>query len=150
MKTSANYFLTPFFIIIGLVVIYFSLVLIIYLIGFISKWHKIAEEYPSKRLDEPNIHFGSVQFGWVGYNNCVRIGFLDDGLYLALPFPIHFSSQPILIPYQKLVHIKSGSEIFGMIKFEEIEVRSKSGVKIQNIKIYSKESSKLSLRMKQF
>ena len=111
-----------------------------FITGYISGWHKLSNEFPSEQLQLNNLginlKMGSIFYGWVKNDRGLRVGILDQGLYIGFISPYNYVCKSICIPWNQIKLIGSGEGMLKVSKFQNISVNSKSGIEITKIKIY--------------
>lgn len=86
------------------------------LMWFFSKqggWSELAEQFPDDpAIERNNLRWKSIRLGWVGYNNCMTMGFSDWGLHLSIPPPFKMFHPNLLIPWDQFHSAREKSLFF--------------------------------------
>ena len=87
-----------------------------FLMSKMSGWSTLAEQF---RLRDKDSFTGQRKYcrwgkiGLIGYNNCLKVGVSQEGLYLALMPLFRVGSPPLLIPWMHVSKIETNKFLFG-------------------------------------
>lgn len=131
-------FLLPVFV---LIVVIGGFFVISYLISRMSGWALLARRF---RASEPfqgeSWGWQSGRFrGWCGYNNCLRVGASEEGLFLAVALPFRLFHPSLMIPWQE-IEVGKGKIFFGLYETAEFRIGREERV---SLRVYGKLVNRL-------
>ena len=83
-----------------------TLLFVISLCGW-CPWSKSSETHISEGAIHPKYYWKTGRFSWwLGYNNCLRVAFEKNGIYIRPIPPFHLFHPWLWLPWTSLVEIK--------------------------------------------
>jgi hypothetical protein len=77
-----------------------------WLLSRLSGWSHLARHYPSPAsVVGESAHMRTGRLGVVSYHSCLRFRVNDDGLQIAVAFPLRLGHPPLLIPWDQIHHV---------------------------------------------
>lgn len=76
------------------------------IIGFLTGWQSLAKIYPMTQSipGEKRLYMQSMGISLISkYNNCLTVGFSDQGMSLSMPFVFRPGHSPIFIPWEDIL-----------------------------------------------
>lgn len=112
--------LVPVLVLLGVVGFYVGL---IWLLSRAFGWSALARHYATDREPEGDRRsWEGIRLGRIGfYNGCVVIVSAAAGLYLRVFRPFAFGHRPLLIPWDRLHHLRDGKILGQDATFLEVE-----------------------------
>lgn len=106
----------------SVVVFYFAL---IWVLSRLTGWATLAREYTvDKEPEGDRRSWEGIRLRRFGYyNSCVVMVLSPGGLYLRVFRPFAFGHRPLLIPWERIHHVKDGKIVGQAATFLEIEAR---------------------------
>lgn len=96
----------------GLAVAAFAFPAVAWVCSRLAAWPALARAYPASPGDRPQeLSYGSAVFrGWVAYNNALRVGASERGLYVAtLPVLLSWCHPAVFIPWSDIVEVREAA-----------------------------------------
>jgi hypothetical protein len=112
--------MTPLLVLLGVAGFYLGLM---WLLSRAFGWSTLARHYatdrepPGDRRSWEGIRLGRIGF----YNGCLVIVSSDQGLYLRVFRPFAFGHRPLLIPWDRIHHLREGRILGQDATFLEVE-----------------------------
>ena len=77
-----------------------------WLLSRLSGWSRLAEHYPaSQGIVGESAHMRSGRIGAVHYHSALSFRVNDEGLRIAVAFPLRLGHPPIFIPWEEFHHV---------------------------------------------
>ncbi len=77
-----------------------------WLLSRLSGWSRLARQYRSLRgIDGESAHMRTGKIGVVSYHSCLSFRVNDDGLRIAVAFPLRLGHPPLFIPWDQFHHV---------------------------------------------
>jgi hypothetical protein len=78
------------------------------LLARLGGWRRLAETYgmPMTQLQGTLFGFRSAAFGWVSYNNVLKLEAGAQGLSFGVPLPIRVGHPPFNVPWSEITFAK--------------------------------------------
>lgn len=77
-----------------------------WLLSRLSGWSLLARHYRAKTdVAGESAHLRSGRIGTINYHSCLGFRVNDDGLRIAVAFPLRLGHPPLFIPWNQLHHI---------------------------------------------
>ena len=80
--------------------------LLCWLMSRLSGWSRLARHYRSPdAIDGESARMRSGKIGVVSYHSCLGFRVNDEGLRIAVAFPLRIGHPPLFIPWDQLHHV---------------------------------------------
>ncbi|MEM7595102.1 MAG: hypothetical protein AAF383_26990 [Cyanobacteria bacterium P01_A01_bin.83] len=113
-----------------------SIISFISLLSYVSTWRRLNNYYATK-LESPNKVkiFKSGRVGFVSYGNCLKIGVLEQGIYLSSLLSIlAYFNKPLLIPWSDIIEVLADGNNSYTIKIRNANFSTKLSLPVDSLK----------------